>query len=147
MVFRVYFIISCHLEYQKWLINSFEVTIISNSLHSPPQLKFTVGLSKERPILDHHAKAHILKSGGFHADFMKSGRFHMKSTRFRVDFMWNPPTKVINPRKTSVLWSAVGRLCHVFTWNPPDFERPIARNDNPYVFESWSIFPGISLIN
>ena len=24
------------------------------------------GLSKERPILGHHAKAHILKSGGFH---------------------------------------------------------------------------------
>ena len=31
-----------------------------------------VGLSKERPILDHHAKAHILdfmKSGGFRTDF------------------------------------------------------------------------------
>ena len=28
-----------------------------------------IGLSKERPILDHHAKAHIL-------DFMKSGGFH-----------------------------------------------------------------------
>ena len=24
------------------------------------------GLSKERPILDHHKKAHILKSSGFH---------------------------------------------------------------------------------
>ena len=30
---------------------------------------FIFGLSKERPILDHHAKAHIL-------DFMKSGGFH-----------------------------------------------------------------------
>ena len=31
-----------------------------------------VGLSKERPILDHHAKVHILdfmKSGGFRTDF------------------------------------------------------------------------------
>ena len=30
------------------------------------------GLSKERPILGHHAKAHILESGGFH---VKSGGF------------------------------------------------------------------------
>ena len=35
-----------------------------------------IGLSKERPILGHHAKAHILKSGGFH---LKSGGFHVKS--------------------------------------------------------------------
>ena len=39
------------------------------------------GLSKERPILDHHAKAHIHEirriSCGFH---LKSGRFHVKST-------------------------------------------------------------------
>ena len=38
------------------------------------------GLPKERPILDHHAKAHIL-------DFMKSGRFQVKSGRFHG---WNP---------------------------------------------------------
>ena len=30
-----------------------------------------LGLSKERPILDHHAKAHIL-------DFMKSGGFQIR---------------------------------------------------------------------
>ena len=70
-----------------------------------------IGLSFERPILDHHAKAHIheirrisygfqVKSGRFHTDFMKSGGFctdftheihqisHMKSTGFQV---WNPP--------------------------------------------------------
>ena len=40
-----------------------------------------IGLSKERPILDHHAKAHILKSSGFH---LKSGGFHMKSGRFHL---------------------------------------------------------------
>ena len=55
----------------------------SFTLHVTAQL---VGLSKERPILGHHAKANILKSGGFHvksagfhADFMKSARFHVKS--------------------------------------------------------------------
>ena len=37
-----------------------------------------IGLSKERPILGHHAKAHILKSGGFH---LKSGGFQVKSTQ------------------------------------------------------------------
>ena len=40
-----------------------------------------LGLSKERPILGHHAKVHNLKSGGFH---MKSGGFHLKSGRFHV---------------------------------------------------------------
>ena len=56
------------------------------------------GLSKERPILGDHPKAHIheirliscgfhVKSGGFHADFMKSGGFQVKSGRFHVDFM------------------------------------------------------------
>ena len=48
-----------------------------------------IGLSKERPILDHHAKAHILdfmKSGGFHTDFMKSDGFQVKSARFHTQF-------------------------------------------------------------
>ena len=66
-----------------------------------------IGLSKERPILDHHAKAHIHEIrrisygfheiwwisgeirqilGGFHTDFMKSGGFQVKSGRFHTDF-------------------------------------------------------------
>ena len=60
------------------------------------------GHSKERPILGDHPKAHIheirqiscgfhVKSGRFHADFMKSGRFQVRSTRFRADFRWNLP--------------------------------------------------------
>ena len=64
-------------------------------------LRQFIGLSKERPILADHPKAHILdfmKSGGFRTDFMKSGGFQVKS------------------------------------WNPPDFERPIARTGKPYVF-------------
>ena len=65
------------------------------------------GLPKERPILDHHAKAHIheiqqnsygfheiwwilygfqVKSIRFHMDFMKSGGFQVKSGGFRTDF-------------------------------------------------------------
>ena len=28
-----------------------------------------------------------MKSGGFHTDFMKSGRFQVKSAGFRMDFM------------------------------------------------------------
>ena len=54
--------------------------------------------AKERPILDHHAKAHI------HEIRRISCGFHLKSTRFHVDFTWNLPDFV---------WS--------FTWNPPDF--------------------------
>ena len=46
------------------------------------------GLSKvERPILDHHTKAHNLKSGGFHTDFMKSGGFHHELWQISP---WNP---------------------------------------------------------
>ena len=44
-----------------------------------------IGLSKERPILGHHAKAHILKSGGFH---LKSGGFHVKSTQNLINQMF-----------------------------------------------------------
>ena len=53
-----------------------------------------IGLSKERPILGNHPKAHILdfmksgrfqvKSDGFHMDFMKSGGFQVKSTGFHT---------------------------------------------------------------
>ena len=122
------------------------------------------GLSKERPILDHHPKAHIheiwriswnladfrwnlvdfiwiswnladfirisyrfqVKSGRFqvkssrlHMDFMKSSGFQVKSSRFHMDFMKSAGFHA---------WNLLD-----FTWNPPDFERPIARNGKPYV--------------
>ena len=62
------------------------------------------GLSKERPILGDHLKAHIheiwriscsrfhadfMKSSRFCADFMKSGEFQVKSSGFHADFRWN----------------------------------------------------------
>ena len=47
---------------------------------------FLIGLSKERPILGDHPKAHILDFG-YRADFIKSGRFQVKSERFCADFM------------------------------------------------------------
>ena len=75
------------------------------------------GLSKERPILGDHPKAHIHEirwiSYGFHEIWQISGeiwwiscRFQVKPAGFHADF----------------------------TSNPPDFERPIARNGKPYVF-------------
>ena len=48
--------------------------------------------------------------------FMKSGGFHVKPTRFHADFRWNLADFV------------------QISWNPPDFERPIAKNGKPYVF-------------
>ena len=75
-------------------------TDMMKTLPLPCTQEVIIGLSKERPILGDHPKAHIL-------DFMKSGGFHMKSTRFHAGFRLNPPTKL--------------RLCHVFTWNLPDF--------------------------
>ena len=50
------------------------------------------GLSKERPILGHHAKAHILKSGRFH---VKSGRFHLKSGGFHEILGHSPSAALI----------------------------------------------------
>ena len=83
-----------------------------------------VGLSKERPILDHHAKAHILKSGGFHVkSWVIAPSLHPPNwivlvetfafIRFWVDFTWTP----LDFMRIS--------------WNPADFERPLARNCNP----------------
>ena len=74
------------------------------------------GLSKERPILGDHPKAHILY-------FMWNP----------ADFMWNPPANLINQIIQEKLFSFMecsGKaMSHDFTWNPLDFERPtIARN-------------------
>ena len=75
-----------------------------------------------------------VKSGGFHANFMKSGRFHVKST-------WKP-YKSKNSRKTlqfhGVQWEGYVMISHEIcqiSWNPPGFERPLARNGNFYVFQ------------
>ena len=66
------------------------------------------------------------------ADFMKSSGFHMKSGGFHVKSTYKSYKSNIS-RKTSVLRSAVGRLCHVFTWNPPDFHeiRQISKDQLP----------------
>ena len=49
---------------------------------------YIIGLSKERPILDHHAKAHIHEirqiSYRFHEISQISPEIHMKSARFQV---------------------------------------------------------------
>ena len=84
---------------------------INNWYALGPSSIFIFGLLKERPILDHHAKAHIheiwwisgeiqqifygfqvkssgfqVKSSRFHTDFMKSGRFQVRSTGFHTNF-------------------------------------------------------------
>ena len=72
-------------------------------------LSYLIGLSKERPILDHHAKAHIL-------DFMKSGGFQVKSSGFQVKsarfHTWNPPDFTGEIRVKSARFHG---------WNLPDF--------------------------
>ena len=100
------------------------------------------GLSKERPILGDHPKAHIHEI--------------WQISRNPADFMWNPPTKLINQIFQEKLFSFMEccgkamscfhmksagfhEICWIsqnldFMWNPPDFERPIARNSKPYVF-------------
>ena len=58
-----------------------------------------------------------LKSAGFH----ESSRCHVKSGGFHLKCTYKTYKSNISRKNSSVLWSAVGRLCHVFTWNPPDF--------------------------
>ena len=88
-----------------------------------------IGLSKERPILGHHAKAHILKSGGFN---MKSGGFHLKSGRFHEIWRISPeiqrisceihpkPYKIRYFNKNSSVWGVQGGGYDP-GFHPPDF--------------------------
>ena len=86
-------------------------------------------------------KLTFMKSGGFHVDFMKSGRFHVKSSGFHVKSTYKTYKSNIS-RKTlqffGVLWKGYVIFSHEIRWisrNPPDFERPtIARNGKAYVF-------------
>ena len=89
-------------------------------MRPPRSANGMIGLSKERPILGDHSKAHVLdfmKSAGISADFMKSGRFHVdfiKSSGFQVKST-NKTYKSNISEKLFSFMSAVGRLCHVFT--------------------------------
>ena len=69
-----------------------------------------IGLSKvERPILDHHTKAHNLKSGGF----------HVKSTQ-----------NLINSDVSAKILQ-FGWISHEIRRISCEIERPLARNCNP----------------
>ena len=75
------------------------------------------GLSKERPILDHHAKAHIL-------DFMKSGGF---SYGFHeIQWISGEIQWILYGFQGEIRWISYG--FHEI-WQ--DFERPIARDGKP----------------
>ena len=65
-------------------------------------------------------------SCGFHEIWQISCRFHVKST-------WKP-YKSKNSRKTSVSWSAVGRLCLMISHEIRNERPTIARNGKAYVF-------------
>ena len=97
------------------------------------------GLSKERPILDHHAKAHIpwnpadfMKSSGFHMDFIQISwnladfrwnlvDFTMKSGGFHHEIWW------ISGEIQWISWNLVD-----FRWNPVDFTQisPVKSTQN-----------------
>ena len=89
------------------------------------------------------------------ADFTKSSGFHMKSGGFHEiqqisheiqQISWNPLADLINQIIQEKLFSFVQcrgkamsqdfmKICQIFMWNPPDFERPtIARNGKACVF-------------
>ena len=106
-----------------------------------------IGLSKnERPILDHHAKAHNFEIRRIHEMLghsphpafikLKSfccykvlGGFHMKSG-------WNPLDFT-----GEICWISRVKSARFHGWNPPDFERPIARNGKPYVLYIFEFYP------
>ena len=97
-----------------------------------------IGLSKERPILDHHAKAHIHEIRRISYGFYE---FQVKSARFCTDFRWNPVDFRWNPADSIRISGEIRQISYWFqvwfqTWNQPDFERPIARNGKPYVLQN-----------
>ena len=61
------------------------------------------GLSKERPILGHHAKAHILKSGGFHEIWQISPAIWQISCEIHPK-----PYKIRCFNKNSSIWGVQG---------------------------------------
>ena len=97
---------------------------------------FVIGLSKERPIFGDHPKAHIyeirqisreirqisceIKRHSLPTALHKTEEFLLSYLIYKVFrwISWNPPD---------------------FTWNLPDFERPIARNVTPMFY--WVTLP------
>ena len=118
-----------------------EVERITCSVNNLRNTTRMIGLSKnERPILDHHAKAHNFEirriSCGFHT---KSGRFRVKSGGFHADFM---KSLVIAPTLHSSNWRVfaetlafiilggfhglnLGEIYQISGWNLPDFKGEI----------------------
>ena len=117
-----------------WFRMPFGWNTVSHISVNPIFLCFSLfGLLKERPILDHHAKAHIHEiqwiswnladlrwnpadfvqiSYGFHE--IQSSGFQVKSARFHMDLRWNPPDFI------SISWNLLD-----FRWNPLDFTHEI----------------------
>ena len=81
------------------------------------------GLSKERPILGDHPKAHI----------HEIRRISCEIKRHSL-----PPA--LHKTEEFLLSCLIYKVFRWISLNPPDFERPIARNGNAYVFYfSWII--------
>ena len=124
------------------------------------EMCFTVfGLSIERPILDHHPKAHIheirrispwnladftMKSGGFHHEIWRISwnlwnpwnpvDFTMKSSRFQVKSTPNLIksdvwAKTLLMFQQKLFWFY--KVWVDFTWNPPDFMRISCEIERP----------------
>ena len=77
-------------------------------------------LLKERPVLDHHAKAHI------HEIQWISGEIWWISYRFH-EISW------ISGEIWQISYGFQVKSSRFQVWNLPDFKRPIARNGKPYV--------------
>ena len=86
-------------------------------------LPLIFGLSKnERPILDHHAKAHNFEIRRISHEILGHSP-HPAFIKLK-SFCWN-----------TCCYKVLGGFHMKSGWNPPDFERPIARNGMPYVYE------------
>ena len=96
----------CTLSGDRWILR---ITVWGNWVISQSQIYFIIfGLSKERPILGDHPKAHI------HEIRWISCRFQVKSGGFCADFRWNPADFVqISREICQIPWN--------FRWNPVDF--------------------------
>ena len=88
-------------------------------------------------------KLTFIKSGGFHEIWQISGgpvdfvqiSWNLVDFRWNLaDFRWNPADFIRISGEISGFRTDFVKSAGFQVWNPPDFERPIARNGKPYVF-------------
>ena len=108
-------------------------TIFQNSTAARIHLMHVWSFENERPILDHHAKAHNFEirriswnPADFTPDFVKSSGFHVKSSGFH-EILGHSPHPAFIKLKSFCCYKVLGGFHMKSGWNLPDFTGEIGR--------------------